>query len=347
MQILCNEVAAEVSLLLIVYLRRMSGKNVGRLKGLRRIIVGLALISENSLVRLYYREQLNPLVGAKKVMTMTSQPRRKKLFYRFGFLFLILMLITPTILPPTPTFAQDDGNVVSARARVNQAMAHLSAYLELDTVISLERIEADDEDIPFVRYSWSPVNYTFASMGCPEAGVTYPEREVAAYRVFISTLGRTYDYRVSAEGNVVILCFGGRPHSSSIGLDLTASGAVGQVRARGAAGAGLEGGPARVDQAMRHVSDYIGLRRTVTLVAVLQNDPFIAYTEFEWAPTYFTNTALECPAAGQTPENRQTYGFNITLRVNGRAYNYRANYDGSILILCINGQAHRSSVGVG
>lgn len=278
---------------------------------------------------------------------MTFLPHLKRHFYRVGFLALILALISSTIAPPTQSFAQDDGSDLSARARVDQAMAHLSGYLELDTVITLARIEAEDEDIPFVRYSWSPVNYTFASMGCPEVGVTYPEREVAAYRVFISTLGRTYDYRVSAEGNVVILCFGGRPHSSSIGLDLTAAGSVGQVRQRSGAGAGLVGGPARVDQAMRHVSDYIGLRRTVTFVAVLNNDPFIAFTEYEWAPTFFTNTALDCPAAGQTPTIQQTYGFNITLRVNGRAYNYRTNYDGSTLILCIGGQAHRSSVGVG
>lgn len=280
---------------------------------------------------------------------MTIHNYWRKVFFRLCIAVLAFIVIGTSALPvtPTPTFAQDGSETnFSARARVDQAMAHLSGYLELETVISLERIENDDENIPFVRYTWSPVNYTFASMGCPQAGVDYPEREVAAYRIFISTLGRTYDYRVSVEGNVVILCFGGRPSDTSIGLELTASGAVGRARNRSGIGLG-EGGPARVDQAMRHVSDYIGLRRTITLGDVLNNDPFIAYTEYEFIPMFFTNTALDCPASGQTPEIRQTYGFDITLRVNNRTYNYRSNYDGSVLILCVGGRAHRSSVGIG
>lgn len=268
-------------------------------------------------------------------------------------LFLMLTLLATLVLVPGAA-AQDGDDTTAqtnptARQRVNQAMNHLSGFLELETAISLELIEADDENIPFVTYSWTPFTYTSSAMGCPAAGVSYESREVPAYRVLITVTGfGTYDYRVSFDGAAVLLCLRGGPSETSVGLDLSTNNALGTGISRTATdtGSGLVGALARVDQAMRNVSAYLNLRNTITYNRVQGNDPFIAFTEYSWLPVFYLYDGSGCPQPipEGTYDPNAVYGFEITVSVNNRDYLYYANVDGSLLILCINGRAARGSV---
>lgn len=264
----------------------------------------------------------------------------------FVLVVLLLVVAVPSVHAQDGTEEQTNP---TARQRVNQAMAHLSGFLELETTITLELIEADDENIPFVSYTWTPFNYSTSAMGCPAAGVDYTSREVAAYRVLITVRGfGTYDYRVSQDGTAVILCLFGGPSDTSIGLDLASNNSLGVAIDRTAinTGSGLVGGEARVDQAMRNLSDYLNLRNTLTVQRVRENNPFIAFTEFAWVPVFYLYNGSGCPQP--IPENtydpQAVFGYEITLSVNNRDYLYYSNFDGTLLILCINGNAARGSL---
>ncbi len=55
-------------------------------------------------------------------------------------------------------------------------------------------------------WSWAQENYEDSSLGCPQAGQTYTPGTIVGYR-FEFTYGTTvYDYRVSADESIVILC---------------------------------------------------------------------------------------------------------------------------------------------
>lgn len=279
---------------------------------------------------------------------------RRHLF-RSAALALTALSIVLSMLVIAPAMAQDGGTATPTAVqnlqglqRVDQAMANLSSYLELETPISVALISADDENIPFTSYTFDPVVYTTASLGCPAAGQTYADRRVNAYRILITVRGYgTFDYRATNDGSVLIFCRGGRPHSSSVGLGLTTAGTVGVDNSQApVAAAGLTGGPARVDQAMRHLSAYLGLRQTVTLAGVTSNDPFIVRTDYLFKPVWLFINPNACPVIAAAYAPGSVFGYEITLTVNGRNYLYYANQDGTVLVLCISGSPQRSSIGI-
>jgi len=90
----------------------------------------------------------------------------------------------------------------------------------------------------------------------------------------------------------------------------------------------------RIDQAMQHLSNYIGqpVSRTTS--------------EWSWAETIFPNTSLGCPAAGQVYEQQSVRAYQITIVFGGTRYDYRISADGAIVILCRNGSPDPSSIGI-
>ena len=260
-------------------------------------------------------------------------------------LILLALIIVPSVGAQDGTDTEETVDPIAVQ-RVNAAMAHLSSYLELDGTISISAIDADSEDIPYVTYTWVPVTYTSSAMGCTVAGVEYDYREVPAFRVRITVYGyTTYDYRVSYDGRAVLLCFYNGPSDTSIGLDLSTSNSLGTAYDRSATNyGGLVGATARIDQAMRHVSDYLNFYNTITWDRVQNNDPYIAPTFYQWLPIYYNYTGSGCPIVLEGYDAAATYGYEIVLTVNDRDYTYYANQDGTLLILCINGRASTSSV---
>lgn len=270
---------------------------------------------------------------------------------------LAALLIVVLLATVSLSFAQDGTGEATPTpvdtqglARVEQALTHVSNYLGLEPVITLAGIDANQEDIPYTSYTFTPVIYTSASLGCPERGRTYARRNVAAYRIRISIRGvGTFDYRATPDGNVMIMCMGSDPHVSSIGLQATYEGTVGEAQASTdtatVGGAGLVGGPARVDQAMRHVSAYLNLNVTLTLAKVTGNDPFIAFTEWKWEPLYYLfDGGPDCPYVVESYDPNMRFGYRVTLKVNNRDYVYYTDSEGAMLLLCRNNQVDPSSI---
>lgn len=161
------------------------------------------------------------------------------------------------------------------------------------------------------------------------------------YEVRVTVQGKVYTFRTDSTGNQVIRCANGQTASMSFGV----------APARGAQLTGEQ----VVDLAMRHLSGYLGLDRTVTLADVqavetaIDNGEDVDYpysVRWRWDPVVYTNSAFNCPAEGQTFTNGDVGAYRITLTIQGRVYQYRASPDGRTLILCFGGRADPSSVGI-
>lgn len=55
-------------------------------------------------------------------------------------------------------------------------------------------------------WQWSQSNYPDTSLGCPQPGQVYSQVISPGYQFVLVYQGQTYDYRVSEDGNTVILC---------------------------------------------------------------------------------------------------------------------------------------------
>lgn len=112
------------------------------------------------------------------------------------------------------------GATITGDQATNIAFAHAQNYLALDVPISTAKVDAPDEDTPYLVYRWDTYMYLDASLACPQFSAQYDVRDTFAFRVQLTVGGRYLDYRVRGDGSVVLLCQSGRPNTSSIGIEL-------------------------------------------------------------------------------------------------------------------------------
>ena len=55
-------------------------------------------------------------------------------------------------------------------------------------------------------WSWERLTFPDASLGCPQPGMVYAQVQVVGYRFLFTYQGQIYDYRVSDDRQIVILC---------------------------------------------------------------------------------------------------------------------------------------------
>lgn len=67
-------------------------------------------------------------------------------------------------------------------------------------------VELDDLD----RWVWEGTNFNDTSLGCPQPGQTYAQVLTPGYIFTLTYQGITYDYRVSEDGTIVLLCESGQ-----------------------------------------------------------------------------------------------------------------------------------------
>jgi hypothetical protein len=111
----------------------------------------------------------------------------------------------------------------------DQAMRHISTYLELSPIITRADVDAAYEasletgefDYPHsVSYRWDVALFTNSALNCPASGQEFNNGPVAGYRITLTVNGRSYSYRSTSDGNILILCLGGRADPSSIGVSI-------------------------------------------------------------------------------------------------------------------------------
>lgn len=112
------------------------------------------------------------------------------------------------------------GTTISGDRATDLAFTHAQNYLGLDVPVSTAKANDPDEDTPYLYYRWNSYMYLDASLACPQYGAQYDVRDTFAFRVILNVAGYYFDYRVRGDGAVVLLCQGGRPNTSSIGLEL-------------------------------------------------------------------------------------------------------------------------------
>ena len=94
---------------------------------------------------------------------------------------------------------------------------------------------------------------------------------------------------------------------------------------------------ARIDQAMEHLSQQLGLSYTITR----QTD------YWQWVEETYPDSGLGCPTPGFSYPGSPNRGYRITITHEGVDYEYRAALDGSILVQCQNGTPiYRSDTGI-
>jgi hypothetical protein len=91
---------------------------------------------------------------------------------------------------------------------------------------------------------------------------------------------------------------------------------------------------ARIDQAMTHLGNYLG------------ENVSRATNNWRWEERIYNDQSLGCPVPGADYTPQSTGGYQITITVDDVDYDYRSTYSGDILILCLNGQPHPTSIGV-
>lgn len=101
------------------------------------------------------------------------------------FLLTIMMLFALG----APIMAQ------GAPDQINSALSNLSS--RIGRTISLSDLD---------NWSWAQELYPDTSLGCPETGMVYAQVQTVGYRFELTYAGVIYDYRVSGDSTIVILC---------------------------------------------------------------------------------------------------------------------------------------------
>lgn len=105
-------------------------------------------------------------------------------------LVLCLLLITMMVVMPAGiALAQTTPDAI------NDALADLSS--RVGTTVTLSDLSS---------WRWSQQNYPDTSLGCPQAGQVYAQVVTNGYQFLLTYSGVTYDYRVSVDRQILILC---------------------------------------------------------------------------------------------------------------------------------------------
>lgn len=98
--------------------------------------------------------------------------------------------------------------VAGAALLVSQtALAQTSpSQLEIALQALSESVGQTVTEVDLDGWQWSQTNYPDTSLGCPQPDQAYSQVVTSGYQFLLVYQGQTYDYRVSADGNIVILC---------------------------------------------------------------------------------------------------------------------------------------------
>lgn len=116
----------------------------------------------------------------------------------------LLLALSLTVLPLTHSHAQSN----PPPDYVLKAMANLSLVLG-------QQVTPQNS-----FHDWVERIYNDASLDCPAEGQVYTQQTIRGYDIDIQFPldGPEYNYRVSADGLIVILCVNGRPDPRSVGI---------------------------------------------------------------------------------------------------------------------------------
>lgn len=139
---------------------------------------------------------------------VTMYLRRTSLKYLL--LLIMLLALTLGILPTQISHAQDGNNPPpEVAARIDQAMQHLNGFLG-----------RTDINRQSAFWSWAEVIFPDSGLDCKAPGQVVTPGQVRGYKIEIRTQEIVYDYRLSADGALLVLCINGQPSPNSVGVQV-------------------------------------------------------------------------------------------------------------------------------
>lgn len=102
---------------------------------------------------------------------------------------LLMAALLISIVGISPAFAQD------APPQLEQALEHLSE--EVGQTVTEDNLGP---------WTWTEEVFNDTSLGCPQPDEAYSQVLTRGYQFDLTYQGQVYDYRVSSEGDIVILC---------------------------------------------------------------------------------------------------------------------------------------------
>lgn len=245
-------------------------------------------------------------------------------------LTIIFTLIAVLLGGVSPQPAQAQDSVIS------QVVGLVMRNIGINPAPTKGQLDSGNVNLPFeIAYEFNGLDLREESLSCTAPILGDDEIVIGriGWRVLVTVSGRRYEFRTDAGGGNIIRCINRSEAGTSFGA-ATATGAT-------------LSGDAVSDRALAHLQGYLGSEFELS-VANAEEPPVEDYPRvfYRWSTTIFDNSALECPASGGTFTEGDVAGFFVTLTVDGRVYRYRANADGSVLVLCISGRADPASIGV-
>lgn len=104
------------------------------------------------------------------------------MFKRFFILLVVMFMVVPALAQNTPD-------------PINAALQDLST--RLNRTVTLAQV---------VEWNYQQSNYPSTALGCPQAGVAYADVQTSGFQFIITYDGTVYDYRVSNDKSIIVLC---------------------------------------------------------------------------------------------------------------------------------------------
>lgn len=120
-----------------------------------------------------------------------------KFYWRYLLLGVLLLSLVPLT---TISNAQDDTTPERVLNRIDQAMEHLNGYLG-----------RTDINRSTAFWEWREVIYPDTSLNCPAPGQSYTQVQTRGYEIKITLRTGEYDYRLSSDGSILVLCINNAP----------------------------------------------------------------------------------------------------------------------------------------
>lgn len=100
-----------------------------------------------------------------------------------------LIIVVFALLAVIPVAAQN------APDQINEALEDLSTLV--NRTVTLTQVDS---------WNYQQTVYASPALGCPQQGISYADVQTSGFQFIITYAGTVYDYRVSEDGSIVVLC---------------------------------------------------------------------------------------------------------------------------------------------
>jgi len=179
---------------------------------------------------------------------------------------------------------------------------------EIDIETAARKLLASEVDVgerAFILESSEKVEWSDASLGCPQEGLMYAQVITPGYKLVFDLAGTPYAVHTDSDGSNMVIC--------------------GQSESAGAGGAQFEGDSEIEAAARRLLADELGAAESALS---LSNSEGVQWSD----------ASLGCPQEGFGYAQVITPGYRLVFDLGGTAYAVHTNDDGSSMVICGEGE---------